>query len=71
MLKKVNGIFLLDKKKRYSLARKSFFILKPAEAKNLGDAGSDFIHTNNFVLVDQKKESEAIMMELQKRRLQN
>ena len=38
----------------YGLARKSFFILKPAEAENLGDAGSDFIHTNNFVLVDQK-----------------
>ena len=38
----------------YGLARKSFFILKPAEAENLGDGGSDFIHTNNFVLVDQK-----------------
>jgi protein SCO1/2 len=38
----------------YALARKSFFVLKPAEAQNLGDAGSDFIHTNNFVLVDQK-----------------
>ena len=38
----------------YSLARKSFFVLKPAEAQNLGDAGSDFIHTNNFVLVDRK-----------------
>ncbi|HZH86970.1 MAG TPA: SCO family protein [Brumimicrobium sp.] len=36
----------------YHLARNSFFVLKPAEAKNLGDAGSDFIHTNNFVLVD-------------------
>jgi protein SCO1/2 len=34
------------------LARKSFFVLKPAEAQNLGDAGSDFIHTNNFVLID-------------------
>ena len=43
-----------QKEALYSLARKSFFILKPAEAKNLGDAGSDFIHTNNFVLVDQK-----------------
>lgn len=43
-----------DKKELYSLARKSFFVLKPAEAQNLGDAGSDFIHTNNFVLVDQK-----------------
>lgn len=38
----------------YGLARKSFFVLKPAEAANLGDAGSDFIHTNNFVLVDQE-----------------
>jgi protein SCO1/2 len=38
----------------YRLARKSFFVLKPAEAMNLGDAGSDFIHTNNFVLVDQQ-----------------
>lgn len=41
-----------DKKELYNLARKSFFVLKPAEAENLGDAGSDFIHTNNFVLVD-------------------
>ena len=41
-----------DKKDLYSLARKSFFVLKPAEAQNLGDAKSDFIHTNNFVLVD-------------------
>lgn len=38
----------------YALARKSFFVLKPAEAANLGDAGSDFIHTNNFVLVDRE-----------------
>ena len=38
----------------YSLARKSFFILKPAEAQNLGDAGGDFIHTNNFVLIDRQ-----------------
>ena len=43
------------KEKLYELARKSFFVLKPAEAKNLGDVGSDFIHTNNFVLVDQQK----------------
>jgi protein SCO1/2 len=43
-----------DKKELYSLARKSFFVLKPAESQNLGDAGSDFIHTNNFVLVDKK-----------------
>ena len=44
-----------SKSSLYSLARKSFFVLKPAEATNLGDAGSDFIHTNNFVLVDKKK----------------
>lgn len=47
--------FLTGKKADlYGLARRSFFVLKPAEAQNLGDAGSDFIHTNNFVLVDQK-----------------
>ena len=39
----------------YSLARKSYFVLKPAESRNMGDAGSDFIHTNNFVLVDRDK----------------
>ena len=44
-----------DKTALYDLARKSFFVLKPAEAENMGDAGSDFIHTNNFVLVDQKR----------------
>lgn len=38
----------------YQLARQSYFVLKPAEAENLGDAGSDFIHTNNFVLVDKQ-----------------
>lgn len=38
----------------YGLARKSFFVLKPAAAQNLGDAGSDFIHTNNFVLIDRQ-----------------
>lgn len=43
-----------DKKKLYELARKSFFVLKPSESQNLGDAGSDFIHTNNFVLIDRK-----------------
>lgn len=43
-----------EKTKLYELARKSFFVLKPAEAQNLGDAGSDFIHTNNFVLVDKQ-----------------
>jgi protein SCO1 len=54
--KKGQWHFLTGKKQDlYNLARKSFFLLKPAEAQNLGDAGSDFIHTNNFVLVDQKK----------------
>jgi protein SCO1/2 len=43
-----------EKDKLYELARKSFFVLKPAESENQGDVGSDFIHTNNFVLVDQK-----------------
>ena len=43
-----------EKKVLYNLARTSFFVLKPAEAQNLGDAGSDFIHTNNFVLVDKE-----------------
>ena len=44
------------KKTLYELARKSFFLLKPAEAKNQGDVGSDFIHTNNFVLIDKNKQ---------------
>jgi protein SCO1/2 len=39
----------------YSLARKSYFTLKPSEVGQ-GDGGmSDFIHTNNFVLVDRDK----------------
>jgi protein SCO1/2 len=48
--------FLTGKKQKlYHLARTSFFVLKPAETINQGDAGSDFIHTNNFVLVDKKR----------------
>lgn len=43
-----------EREKLYGLARKSFFVLKPAEAENQGDVGSDFIHTNNFVLVDKE-----------------
>jgi protein SCO1/2 len=39
----------------YELARKSYFVLKPAEAENTGDGNSDFIHTNNFVLVDRER----------------
>lgn len=44
-----------EKNELYQLARKSFFVLKPAETENQGDVGSDFIHTNNFVLVDQQR----------------
>ena len=44
-----------EKKQIYDLARKSYFALKPAETGK-GDGGvSDFIHTNNFVLVDKNK----------------
>ncbi len=44
-----------EKEELYRLARRSFFLLKPAEAENMGDAGNDFIHTNNFVLIDKKR----------------
>ena len=44
-----------NKEKLYELARKSYFVLKPTEADDVGDGNSDFIHTNNFVLVDQKR----------------
>ena len=44
-----------EKEKLYELARKSYFVLKPAEAENTGDGNSDFIHTNNFVLVDRER----------------
>lgn len=47
--------FTGEKADLYQLARKSFFLLKPTEVAQTGDAGSDFIHTNNFVLVDSKK----------------
>jgi protein SCO1/2 len=40
----------------YELARKSYFLLKPAEAQDVGDGNSDFIHTNNFVLIDKKRQ---------------
>ncbi|NND76890.1 MAG: SCO family protein [Flavobacteriales bacterium] len=44
-----------DKQQIYEMARKSYFVLKPAETGE-GDGGvSDFIHTNNFVLVDKQK----------------
>ena len=66
-----------SKENLYKLARRSFFVLKPAEAQNLGDAGSDFIHTNNFVLVDRlgrirgyydgtsKEEVDELMLDIQ------
>lgn len=44
-----------NKDQLYTLARRSFFLLKPAEVAKHGDGNSDFIHTNNFVLVDHKK----------------
>lgn len=43
-----------EKEKLYEVARRSFFVLKPAAVQNQGDVGSDFIHTNNFVLVDRQ-----------------
>jgi protein SCO1/2 len=43
-----------QKEKLYEVARRSFFVLKPAAVQNQGDVGSDFIHTNNFVLVDRQ-----------------
>ncbi|MDA0713860.1 MAG: SCO family protein [Bacteroidetes bacterium] len=36
----------------YALARKSYFTLKPTEVGKGDGSVSDFIHTNNFVLVD-------------------
>lgn len=48
--------FLTGKQEElYKVARRYFFVLKPAEAQNQGDVGSDFIHTNNFVLIDQQQ----------------
>jgi protein SCO1/2 len=43
-----------NKEKLYESARKSFFLLKKSEVENQGDVGTDFIHTNNFVLIDKK-----------------
>ena len=48
--------FLTGKKEKlYEVARKSFFLLKKSEVENQGDVGTDFIHTNNFVLIDKKQ----------------
>jgi protein SCO1 len=43
-----------DKKQIYDLARKSYFVVKDA-APGKGDEENDFIHTENFVLVDSQK----------------
>lgn len=44
-----------DKKEIYSMARKSYFIVKePAPGEDDG-SGADFIHTENFVLIDGDK----------------
>ena len=43
-----------DKSSLYATARKSFFLLKKSEVENQGDVGTDFIHTNNFVLIDKQ-----------------
>lgn len=43
-----------DQAELYKLARRSFFVLKPAETRNQGDVGSDFIHTQYFVLIDKQ-----------------
>lgn len=67
-----------DKKEIYRLARKSYFVVKEA-GPDEGDGGeSDFIHTENFVLVDKKgrirgfydgtspTEVDQLMMDIQK-----
>ena len=45
-----------DKPELYRMARESYFILKPAEVPGGGDGESDFIHTDQFVLVDQNRQ---------------
>ena len=44
-----------DKAELYRMARQSYFVLKPAEVAGGGDGGSDFIHTDQFVLVDKNR----------------
>jgi protein SCO1/2 len=41
-----------DKKELYHFARNSLYVLNPESVLNQADDGSDFIHTNNFVLLD-------------------
>jgi len=42
-----------NKEEIYKMARKSYFTLKKTEVGS-GDGGNDFIHTNNFVLIDKQ-----------------
>jgi protein SCO1/2 len=44
-----------DKKEIYGLARRAYFIVKEAKPGEDDGSGSDFIHTENFVLIDAKK----------------
>ena len=44
-----------NKKEIYGLARRSYFIVKAAQEGEDDGSGSDFIHTENFVLIDAKK----------------
>lgn len=44
-----------QKDQLYKVARKYFFLLKQSEVENQGDVGTDFIHTNNFVLIDKEQ----------------
>ena len=44
-----------NKKEIYGLARRAYFIVKAAQEGEDDGSGSDFIHTENFVLIDAKK----------------
>jgi protein SCO1/2 len=44
-----------NKKEIYGLARRAYFIVKAAKEGEDDGSGSDFIHTENFVLIDAKK----------------
>lgn len=44
-----------NKKEIYGLARRAYFIVKAAQEGEDDGSGADFIHTENFVLIDAKK----------------
>jgi protein SCO1/2 len=44
-----------NKKEIYGLARRAYFIVKAAKEGEDDGSGSDFIHTENFVLIDANK----------------